>query len=75
MKARFTSQAETELAAAIDYYESQQIGLGADFLLEVNDAERRIEHVSNGLDAYVSTNPQMSNTPLPVRIGLSIADK
>jgi hypothetical protein len=43
VKTRFTSQAEAELATAIDYYESKQPGLGASLLTEVEAAQFRIE--------------------------------
>lgn len=43
MKAHFTSIAELELKAAMEFYEAQQAGLGSDFLVEVEAAVRLIE--------------------------------
>jgi hypothetical protein len=43
VKARFTSVAELELKEAIEFYESAQAGLGAEFLLEVELTTRLIE--------------------------------
>ena len=41
----FHSEAETELLAAVDYYESCQEGLGFDFALEVHATiQRVVEH-------------------------------
>lgn len=38
MKLRFTEAAETDLAAALMFYESQSAGLGAKMLAHVNEA-------------------------------------
>ena len=43
MKARFTSVAETELREAMEFYESAQSGLGAEFLAEIQATTRLIE--------------------------------
>lgn len=43
MKARFTSVAELELKEAMEFYEAAQIGLGAEFLAEVEATTRLIE--------------------------------
>ncbi len=43
MKARFTSVAELELKEAMEFCESAQAGLGADFLAEVEATARLIE--------------------------------
>ena len=42
MKVRFTTSANRELVEAVDYYESQQPGLGGRFLDEVDAAVDRI---------------------------------
>ncbi len=43
MKARLTSPAQRELKEAIEFYEAARIGLGAEFLLEIEAATRLIE--------------------------------
>ena len=43
MKARFTSTAELELKEAMEFYQSAQAGLGADFLAEVQATTQLIE--------------------------------
>jgi hypothetical protein len=43
VKAHFTSIAELELKEAMEFYESAQSGLGAEFLSEVQAAVRLIE--------------------------------
>ena len=43
MKARFTSTAELELEEAMEFYQSAQAGLGADFLAEVQATTQLIE--------------------------------
>lgn len=43
MKARFTSTAELELKEAMEFYQSAQTGLGADFLAEVQATIQLIE--------------------------------
>ena len=40
---RFASPAERELKEAVEFYESAQEGMGADFLAEVEAATRLIE--------------------------------
>lgn len=42
MKARFLVPARAEFDAAIDYYESQAAGLGAEFLVEVEHCVARL---------------------------------
>lgn len=42
MNARLTSAAEHELWEAADYYESREEGLGAEFVLKVEEAVKRI---------------------------------
>lgn len=43
MKVRFVSTAEAELKEAIEFYESEREGLGAEFLAEVEVTTRLIE--------------------------------
>jgi hypothetical protein len=43
VKAHFTSIAERELKEAMEFYETAQVGLGAEFLAEVEAAVRLIE--------------------------------
>ena len=43
MKIRFTSVAELELKAAMEFYEAAQSGLGAEFLAEVEATARLIQ--------------------------------
>ncbi len=42
MKVKFNSASQRELADAVTYYESQQVGLGLRFLVEVDGAVDRI---------------------------------
>ena len=55
MKAHFTSIAELELKEAMEFYESKQAGLGADFLTEVEAAVRLIEAHPH---AWLSLSPR-----------------
>ena len=43
MRVRFTSTAEAELKAAMEFYQSAQPGFGADFLAEVEATTNLIE--------------------------------
>ena len=43
MKVRFTSTAEAELKAAMEFYQSAEAGLGAEFLAEVEATTNLIE--------------------------------
>ena len=43
MKVRFVSPAERELREAVEFYESAQAGLGANFLAEVEAVTRLME--------------------------------
>lgn len=43
MRVRFTSTAEAELKAAMEFYQSAQTGLGAEFLAEVEATTNLIE--------------------------------
>jgi len=43
VRIRFTSAALSELKEASEYYESQQRGIGADFLKEIEAATERIQ--------------------------------
>jgi hypothetical protein len=59
VKARFSSAAEAEVAAASENYESKQAGLGADFLSEVEAALHRIESFPF---AWTPVSPRHANT-------------
>ena len=48
MKFRFLPAAEIDLNDAVDYYENRQLGLGMDFLVEVNKTVARIVEYPNG---------------------------
>jgi hypothetical protein len=55
VKAHFTSIAELELKEAMEFYESKQAGLGAEFLAEVEAAVRLIE---THPQAWLSLSPR-----------------
>ena len=55
MKARFASTAERELKEAMEYYQSAQAGLGAEFLAEVEATTRLIESFP---DAWTPLSPR-----------------
>ena len=56
---RFASPAERELKDAVEFYESAQAGLGADFLAEVEAVTRLMESHPLAWTADVTQNPAL----------------
>jgi len=62
---KFLAPAGSELTEAIDYYDSQELGLGAQFAEEVKRAlERILQYPSLG--APLQENPPLQNEQVPL---------
>lgn len=64
-------EAEADLADAQDWYEQQRQGLGAEFLLCVEEVFARIDRTPGDVRGSIPRSPAGVDSPLPIRRLLS----